>query len=55
MPLTASDDQQATGMDLLEHGEDAYPSGEGAILIEPDGAARAGSSQGEPAFVSNPA
>jgi Amt family ammonium transporter len=38
MPLRATDAQQATGMDGLEHGEEAYPSGEGAILIEPDGA-----------------
>jgi ammonium transporter, Amt family len=52
MPLTASDEQQAIGMDLIEHGEDAYPSGEGAILIEPDGDGRSG--RGDPVLVSNP-
>jgi ammonium transporter, Amt family len=38
MPLRATDDRQAIGMDVLEHGEEAYATGEGAILIEPDGA-----------------
>jgi ammonium transporter, Amt family len=42
MPLRAADRQQAIGMDVLEHGEEAYASGEGAILIEPDGAREAG-------------
>ncbi|HEX8083966.1 MAG TPA: ammonium transporter [Solirubrobacteraceae bacterium] len=42
MPLRASDYQQAVGMDVLEHGEEAYASGEGAILIEPDGAREEG-------------
>ena len=37
MPLRASDDDQAIGMDVLEHGEEAYATGEGALLIEPDG------------------
>ncbi len=37
MPLRAGDHEQAIGMDVLEHGEEAYASGEGAILIEPDG------------------
>ena len=35
-------------MDVLEHGEEAYASGEGAILIEPDGAREVG------AFVADP-
>jgi Amt family ammonium transporter len=35
MPLRASDEEQSVGMDVLEHGEEAYASGEGAILIEP--------------------
>jgi Amt family ammonium transporter len=42
MPLRASDHEQAIGMDVLEHGEEAYATGEGAILIEPDGATEAG-------------
>jgi Amt family ammonium transporter len=37
MPLRAGDRDQALGMDVLEHGEEAYASGEGAILIGPDG------------------
>ncbi|HEV2815456.1 MAG TPA: ammonium transporter [Solirubrobacteraceae bacterium] len=42
MPLRATDHQQAVGMDVLEHGEEAYASGEGAILIEPDGSREPG-------------
>jgi Amt family ammonium transporter len=42
MPLRASDHQQAMGMDVIEHGEEAYATGEGAILIEPDGARERG-------------
>ncbi len=38
MPLRASDRDQALGMDVVQHGEEAYASGEGAILIGPDGA-----------------
>jgi Amt family ammonium transporter len=49
MPLRASDRQQAIGMDVLEHGEEAYASGEGAILIEPDGAREQGRMVAEPA------
>ena len=33
MPLTASDLEQSLGMDDTQHGEDAYATGEGAILI----------------------
>ncbi len=33
MPLRASEDAEAVGMDVLEHGEEAYASGEGAILV----------------------
>ncbi|HEX8208250.1 MAG TPA: ammonium transporter [Solirubrobacteraceae bacterium] len=42
MPIRGSDTEQAIGMDVLEHGEEAYASGEGAILIEPDGAREPG-------------
>ncbi|HEX8122441.1 MAG TPA: ammonium transporter [Solirubrobacteraceae bacterium] len=42
MPLRATDHEQAIGMDVVQHGEEAYASGEGAILIEPDGATPAG-------------
>ena len=37
MPVRATDRVQAMGLDVIEHGEEAYASGEGAILIEPDG------------------
>jgi ammonium transporter, Amt family len=33
MPLRASEDEEALGMDVVFHGEEAYVSGEGAILI----------------------
>jgi ammonium transporter, Amt family len=49
MPLRGEDTQQAIGMDVLEHGEEAYASGEGAILIEPDGAKEQGRLAADPA------
>jgi ammonium transporter, Amt family len=36
MPLRASEGDEAVGMDIIDHGEEAYASGEGAILVEPD-------------------
>ncbi len=36
MPLRATEDAEAVGMDFLEHGEEAYASGEGAILVSAD-------------------
>ena len=36
MPLRASEADEAVGMDIVDHGEEAYASGEGAILVEPD-------------------
>ena len=33
MPLRATPDEEAVGMDVVFHGEEAYQSGEGAILI----------------------
>ena len=36
MPLRASEHDEAIGMDVVDHGEEAYASGEGAILVEPD-------------------
>jgi Amt family ammonium transporter len=36
-PLRASEREEALGMDVVSHGEDAYATGEGAILVEPDG------------------
>jgi Amt family ammonium transporter len=36
MPLRASEHDEAVGMDIVDHGEEAYASGEGAILVEPE-------------------
>jgi len=36
MPLRASDKEEAMGMDINQHGEEAYVTGEGAILLLPD-------------------
>jgi Amt family ammonium transporter len=37
MPLRGADHDEAVGMDVIHHGEEAYATGEGAILITPDG------------------
>jgi Amt family ammonium transporter len=37
MPLRGADHDEAIGMDLVHHGEEAYATGEGAILITPEG------------------
>jgi Amt family ammonium transporter len=36
MPLRATEREEALGMDVIQHGEDAYASGEGAILVSPE-------------------
>jgi Amt family ammonium transporter len=36
MPLRASEHDEALGMDVVYHGEEAYATGEGAILVAPD-------------------
>jgi Amt family ammonium transporter len=36
MPLRASLREEAVGMDVTQHGEEAYATGEGALLIKPD-------------------
>ena len=36
MPLRASESEEAVGLDAVYHGEDAYPTGEGAILVTPE-------------------
>jgi ammonium transporter, Amt family len=36
MPLRVSEYQEALGLDTVEHGEEAYPTGEGAILVSPE-------------------
>jgi ammonium transporter, Amt family len=37
MPLRAGERDEALGMDVVQHGEEAYATGEGAILVMPDG------------------
>jgi Amt family ammonium transporter len=48
MPLRASEHDEAVGMDVVYHGEEAYPTGEGAILVMPD-------PEGEKKLVADPA
>ena len=36
MPLRATENNEALGMDVNSHGEEAYATGEGAILVLPD-------------------
>jgi len=45
MPLRASDREEAMGMDVVQHGEEAYVTGEGAILLLPDDDGKAGESR----------
>jgi Amt family ammonium transporter len=35
--LRATESDEAVGLDVMQHGEEAYVTGEGAILVEPDG------------------
>ena len=35
MPLRATEHEEALGMDITQHGEEAYLTGEGAILVRP--------------------
>jgi Amt family ammonium transporter len=37
MPLRATEREEAIGMDVIQHGEEAYVTGEGAILVRTDG------------------
>ena len=42
MPLRATEHDEAMGMDVVQHGEEAYVTGEGAILVLPDDGGRTG-------------
>jgi Amt family ammonium transporter len=35
-PLRATEREEALGLDVIYHGEEAYPTGEGAILVTPE-------------------
>ncbi len=37
MPLRGTQRDEALGMDIVQHGEEAYVTGEGAILVAPEG------------------
>ncbi len=39
MPLRATEHEESIGMDIVQHGEEAYATGEGAILVAPESAA----------------
>jgi Amt family ammonium transporter len=47
MPLRSTEAEEALGMDVTHHGEEAYATGEGAILVAPD-------PEGEHALVGDP-
>ena len=47
--LRTSERDEAIGLDVMQHGEEAYVTGEGAILVEPDG------ERDRRMFVANPA
>ena len=36
MPLRATEREESLGMDVVQHGEEAYATGEGAILVAPE-------------------
>ena len=38
MPLRATEREEALGMDIVSHGEEAYATGEGALLVDAPGA-----------------
>jgi Amt family ammonium transporter len=40
MPLRGNDRDEAVGMDIIHHGEEAYITGEGAILLNPEAGER---------------
>jgi Amt family ammonium transporter len=41
MPLRATERDEAIGMDVVQHGEEAYVTGEGALLLTPEDETRA--------------
>ena len=46
MPLRATEREEALGMDVVQHGEEAYATGEGAILVIPDAEGERGGGAG---------
>jgi Amt family ammonium transporter len=54
-PLRATEHEEALGMDIVAHGEEAYASGEGAILVFPDALDESGAKVEGGVPVANPA
>jgi Amt family ammonium transporter len=54
-PLRATEHEEALGMDIVAHGEEAYATGEGAILVFPDGVDESGATVEPGVPVANPA
>jgi len=54
-PLRGSERDEALGMDIVHHGEEAYATGEGAILVFPDGLDENGKAVEKGVPVANPA
>ena len=50
MPLRATEREEALGMDVVSHGEEAYATGEGAILVAPIGPIAPEHARSEPAM-----
>jgi Amt family ammonium transporter len=48
MPLRVTEREEALGLDIVAHGEEAYATGEGAILVTPEAGIEV------PVFVANP-
>jgi Amt family ammonium transporter len=48
MPIRVGEQAEAIGMDVAEHGEEAYTSGEGAILVISEGDGHAGRAVAQP-------
>jgi Amt family ammonium transporter len=51
VPLRVSRQEEALGLDVVQHGEEAYTSGEGAVLLTPETGVGAGVPLAEPAAV----
>jgi ammonium transporter, Amt family len=49
-PLRVTEREEALGMDIVSHGEEAYATGEGAILVEPVGKGVPDRARREPAM-----
>src|SRR3954469_2401838 len=49
-PLRVTTREEALGMDIVSHGEEAYPTGEGTILVEPVGTSVGDRARREPAM-----